>query len=244
MEEKTDMYPQQSNENSKPGMQSGAISRDAGLQAHMQRIYNRMTMGVLVTALTSYFVSSSDALMALFLGGPQAFVIMLAPLAVIWFGFNPMTMPSNKLRLSFFALSILYGISFSVIFRAFEMGDIARAFFVATGMFAGLSVFGYTTRKSLDALGSFAVMGVWGVLIMSLLNMFFFKSESFFDIISLIGILAFSGITAWQTQAMKEMYHPAAGDEANSRMGWSAALTLYISFIALFQHILHFMNQR
>ncbi|MCB9990158.1 MAG: Bax inhibitor-1/YccA family protein [Rhodospirillales bacterium] len=234
------MQPERSN-----ATQTGsAVNYDAGLHAHLQRIYNRMTLGVLVTALTAYFVSMTPALMSLFLTPPIVYVVMFAPLAVVWFGFNPMTMSSQKLQMSFFAISVLYGISFSVIFLAFTGENIARAFFIATGMFAGLSIFGYSTKKNLDGLMSFAIMGVWGVLIMSLLNGFIFKSEGLFDLISAVGILAFAGITAWQTQAMKEMYHPAAGDEANSRMGWSAALTLYISFIALFQHILHFTSQR
>lgn len=224
--------------------QSRAVGYDAGLRAHMQMIYNRMTLGVLVTALTAWAVASTPALMGFFMTSPIIYVVMFAPLAIVWFGFNPMTMSSEKLRLSFFAISVLYGVSFSVILLAFTGENIARAFFIATGMFAGLSIFGYVTKKNLDGLMSFAVMGIWGVLIMSLLNMFFFKSEGLFDLISAVGILAFSGLTAWQTQAMKEMYSPAAGGEANSRMAWSAALTLYISFIALFQHILHFMNQR
>ncbi len=234
------MQPERSNTQTR----SHAVSFDAGLQAHMQKIYNRMTLGVLVTAFTAYFVAATPALMAFFLGGPQAYVVMFAPLAIIWFGFNPMTMDSNKLRVSFFALSVVYGVSFSVIAKVFAGEDIFRAFFIASGMFAGLSIFGYTTKKNLDGLASFAIMGIWGVLIMSILNMFIFKSEGLVDIISAIGIVAFSGITAWQTQAMKEMYSPANGTEGNSRMAWSAALTLYISFIALFQHILHFTSQR
>lgn len=224
--------------------QTKAASYDAGLRAHMQMIYNRMTLGVLVTALTAWFVAASPALMDFFMTSPIVYAVMFAPLAVVWFGFNPMTMSSQKLQISFFAISVLYGISFSVILHAFTGENIARAFFIATGMFAGLSIFGYITKKNLDGLMSFAIMGVWGVLIMSLLNMFFFKSEGIADMVSIIGIIAFSGITAWQTQAMKEMYSVSAGGEANSRMAWSAALTLYISFIALFQHILHFMNQR
>lgn len=220
-----------------------ASSVDEGLRTHMQNVYNRMTAGVLVTALTAWVVSSSPALLQLFLGGPQAYIIMLAPIAVVWFGFNPMKMSSQKLAVSFFAISVLYGISFSVIALAFAGETIARAFFVATAMFAGLSIFGYTTKKNLDALGTFAVMGIFGILIASLLNLFF-QSPGMQNIIAGVGIIAFSGITAWQTQAMKEMYHPSAGDEANSRMAWGAALNLYISFIALFQYILHFMNQR
>ncbi len=220
-----------------------AAGYDAGLRTHMQRIYNRMTLGVLVTALTSYIVASTPALLTLFLGGPQAYVIMFAPLAVIWFGFNPMKMDSSKLRLSFFAISILYGISFAVILLAFTGENIARAFFIATAMFAGLSIFGYTTKKNLDGMMSFLIMGVIGILVMSVLNMFIFQSAALFDLISAVGIVVFAGVTAWQTQSMKEMYNPAIGEEGNSRMAWSAALTLYISFIALFQYILHFVSQ-
>lgn len=223
---------------------TSSVSYDAGLHAHMQMIYNRMSLGVLVTALTAWLVASTPALMAVLFSGPQAYIIMFAPLAILWFGFNPMTMPASKLRVSFFAISVLYGMSFSVIAYAFQLSDIFRAFFVATGMFAGLSIFGYTTKKSLDGLMSFAIMGIWGVLIMSVINMFFIKSGSFMDLISVIGIIAFSGITAWQTQAMKQMYSTSAGAEANSRMAWAAALNLYISFIALFQQILRLTSNR
>lgn len=216
---------------------------DAGLKAHMQRIYNRMSMGVLITAITSMVVSSSPALMQFFLGGPQMYLVIFAPLAIVWFGFNPATMPSSKLRISFVALSVLYGISFSTIFYIYQMGDISRAFFIATGMFAGLSIFGYTTKKNLDGLRSFVVMGIIGILIMSVLNMFFFKSAAIMDMISVVGIIAFAGMTAWQTQTMKEMYHAGHGDEANSRMAWSAALNLYISFIAMFQYILQLIGR-
>ncbi|MDP7142944.1 MAG: Bax inhibitor-1/YccA family protein [Alphaproteobacteria bacterium] len=224
-------------------MQSRDTVVDAGLKAHMQRVYNRMMAGVLVTAITSFIVSTSPALLKLFLGGPQFYLVAFAPIVLIWFGFNPMTMPSSKLRLSFFGVSLLYGISLSVLALAFTGEDITRAFFIATGMFAGLSIFGYTTKKNLDGLRTFAVMGIIGVFIASIVNMFIFN-EGLMDVIAGVGILAFAGLTAWQTQATKEMYHAAAGDEANSRMAWAAALNLYISFIALFQYILYFLGSR
>ncbi len=222
---------------------SRSVSYDAGLRMHMQRVYNRMTMGVLVTALTSYFVASSPALLKFFIASPQVYIVMFAPLAVLMFRFNPMTMSSVKLRASFLLISVLYGISFSVIFIAYTNESIARAFFIAAGMFAGLSIFGYTTKKNLDAMRSFAVMGIMGVFLMSIVNMFI-RSAAMFDLISICGIIAFAGLTAWQTQSMKQMYNTSAGDEANSRMAWDAALTLYISFIAMFQYILHFVGGR
>lgn len=222
---------------------SQATSFDAGLKGHMQRIYNRMTFGVLITAVISYFVGSSEALMQLFLGGPQAYVVMLAPLAVVFFGFNPAKMSSNGMRLSFVLLSALYGISFAAIFQVFTGESIAKAFFVATGMFAGLSIFGYTTKKNLDGIGSFAVMGVWGAFILGLINIFV-QSSGMSNLISVVSIIAFAGITAWETQRMKEIYSPRADGEMLSRLSWLAALNLYISFIAMFQSILHFMGER
>ena len=228
--------------------ESRALSYDAGLRSHMQRVYNRMTAGVLITALTAWVVSSSPALLALFLGGPQAYIIMFAPLAVLWFGFRPETMSPQKLMLAFGGICVLYGISFSVILLAFTGESIARAFFMAAALFAGLSVFGYVTKKNLDALGTFAVMGVWGVFVLAIGTMiagaFGVETSGMQSLIAGLGLLAFSGVTAWQTQSTKEMYHASYGVDANSRMAWSAALTLYISFIAIFQYILHFVGNR
>lgn len=226
---------------STPPAASRATAIDAGLRGHLQSIYNRMTLGVLVTAIVAYFVGNSPELLSLFLGGPQRYIVMFAPLAVVWFGFNPMTMSSSTLRISFFVLSVLYGISFATIFVVYAGEDIARAFFIASAMFAGLSIFGYSTKKNLDGLGTFAAMGVIGALVLIVINLFV-QSSMLMNVISGVSIIAFAGMTAWQTQNMKEMYSVTHGVEGNSRMAWSAALTLYISFIALFSHILHLLG--
>ncbi len=232
-----------------PNTQSRAAEIDAGLRAHMQSVYNRMTVGVLITAITSWVVSSSPMLLNLFLGGPQAYIVMFAPLALIWFGFRPDRMSNQTLMLSYGGICVLYGISFAVLLLAFTGESIVRAFFMASALFAGLSIFGYVTKKNLDALGTFAVMGVISVLVLSvgtlIAGAFFGVDTSMMQsVIAGLGLLAFSGVTAWQTQTTKEMYHPSHGDDANSRMAWSAALNLYISFIAIFQYILHFIGQR
>lgn len=226
---------------STPPAASRATAIDAGLRGHLQSIYNRMTLGVLVTAIVAYFVGNSPELLSLFLGGPQRYIVMFAPLAVVWFGFNPMTMSSSTLRISFFVLSVLYGISFATIFVVYAGEDIARAFFIASAMFAGLSIFGYSTKKNLDGLGTFAAMGVIGALVLVVINLFV-QSSALMNVISAISIIAFAGMTAWQTQNMKEMYSVTHGAEGNSRAAWSAALTLYISFIAMFSHILHLLG--
>jgi FtsH-binding integral membrane protein len=229
-------------------MNRTAVSYDAGLKSHMQRVYNRMTMGVLVTAITSFIVSSSPALLKMFLGGPQAYIVMFAPIALMWFGFRPERMSPKTLMMSFMGICVLYGISFSTILLYYTGESIVRTFFMATALFAGLSIFGYTSKKNLDGLGTFAMMGVWGVFILSIGTMIAaamgMNVTMMQTLISGVGLVAFSGVTAWQTQATKEMYHSSYGDDANSRMAWAAALNLYISFIAIFQYLLQFVGER
>ena len=209
----------------------------------MLRIYNRMSLGVLVTAVVAYFVGNSPELLQFFLGGPQKWIVMLAPLAIVFFGFNPARMSSGAMRVSFFALSAIYGVSFAFIFRVFTGESIANAFFITTGMFAGLSLYGYTTKKNLSGLGSFAIMGVWGVLILSLINIFV-GSSLMGNVISVVSIIAFAGLTAFETQNMKEMYSPRNDPELMSRMSWVGAFNLYLSFIVMFQNILHLLGNR
>lgn len=221
---------------------------DEGLRQHMNNIYAKMTGGVLVTALTAWVVGSSPLLLNLFLGGPQKYLVIFAPLAIIWFGFRPDRMKASTLMLAFFGVAVVYGISFASIAVLVSLDPtfgvaVAKAFFIATAMFAGLSIFGYTTKKDLSPMGTFLTMGILGLVAVSLMNLFF-QSAMMTNVIAGVGIVLFSGVTVWQTQAMKEMYNPNMSAEIAARMGWAAALNLYISFIAMFQYILHFMSQR
>jgi len=229
--------------------QSQGREIDAGLKQYMSNIYAKMAGGVLVTALTAMIVGSSPLLLNLFLGGPQAYIVMFAPLAIVMFGFRPDKMASGKLMMVFMALAVLYGISFSSI--AVMMSNdaaygviVAKAFFIATGMFAGVSAMGYLTKIDLTPIRTFAIMAIWGLIIAGVLNMFVFKSSGMDIVLSMISIPLFAGITAWQTQNMKEMYNPSMSPELVKRYSWSAALTLYISFIAMFANILNLMSQR
>lgn len=215
---------------------------DAGLRNHMLSVYNRMTAGVLITAIVAWVVSSSPALFAMLMGGPQAYVVMLAPLAIIYFGFNPATMSSQKLMMVFVGLAVLYGISFSVIALAFAKADIARAFFITSAMFASLSIFGYTTKTDLAPMRKFLFMAVIGLVIVSVTGIFVEYSSMMHFGINIVTVLIFAGITAYETQNVKRMYHAGNPAEINSRLAWSAALSLYISFVAMFQSILSLMG--
>jgi FtsH-binding integral membrane protein len=224
------------------------VSVDTGLRSHMQSIYNRMTLGVLVTALTAWLVSSVPSLMALFLAGPQAILVMFAPMMIMWFGFRPERMDSKKLQIAFLAIAAVYGISFSVIALYFAKVTIVRAFLMTSILFASISIYGYTSRKNLTALGTFSAMGIMSIFILSIgtlvAGMFGIDTTAMQTIISAFSLLFFSGLTAWQTQAMKESYNVNYGKETNSRMAWAAALNLYISFVAMFQSILHLTSGR
>ena len=221
---------------------------DEGLRQHMNNIYAKMSAGVMVTAVIAWVVGSSPLLLNLFLGGPQAYVVMFAPLAIIWFGFRPDKMKASQLMLAFFGVSIVYGISFASIAVMVSADPlfgiaVAKSFFIATAMFAGLSIYGYTTKRDLSAVRTFATMGIIGLIAASVMNLFF-QSTMMQNVIAGAGILLFSGITVWQTKEMKEMYNPTMPAEFAARMAWAAALNLYISFVAMFQYILHFMSQR
>ncbi len=228
--------------------QTQTTRMSAGLRKHMNSIYARMAGGVLVTALVALVVGTSPMLFNLFMGGPQAYLVMFAPLAIIWFGFRPETMSASKLKLAFFAIAVVYGISFSSI-AVMATADpsfaitVAKAFFVATAMFAGLSILGYTIKKDLSGMQTFLFMGIIGLVALSVLNLFM-QSSMLSNLVAGAGILLFSGLTVFQTQQMKQMYHPNTAPEMASRYGWAAALNLFIAFIAMFQYILHFMNQR
>ncbi|MEM7650618.1 MAG: Bax inhibitor-1/YccA family protein [Pseudomonadota bacterium] len=221
---------------------------DEGLRQHMNNIYAKMTAGVLVTAIVAWVVGSSSFLLNLFLGGPQAYLVMFAPLAIIWFGFRPDRMKASQLMMAFFGVATVYGISFASIAVMVSADPsfgiaVAKAFFIATSMFAGMSVIGYTTKKDLSGMRTFITMGILGLVAASVMNIFF-QNTMMQNVIAGVGIVLFSGLTVWQTQAMKEMYSPNTPAEFAQRMAWAAALNLYISFVAMFQYVLHFMSQR
>jgi len=233
------------NPNPTPTSYTEGRTLDLGLQSYMQSVYHTMTVGLAITGLTAFFVSSVPSLFHLLFGTPLAWVVVFAPLAFLWFGFTPrsiMTMSSGKLMRTFFFFSVLMGLSMAVIFQLYTGASIARVFFITAATFAATSLYGYTTRRDLTGVGSFLFMGLVGIVIASLVNIFMHSMMVQF-VISVIGVVVFTGLTAAQTQSLKNVY-AAGATEANAKMAVVGALNLYLNFINLFQILLSFMGDR
>ena len=223
-----------------------AVTYDAGLRAHFQRVYNTMALGLGVTGLVAFAVSSTPALFNAIFGGPQAYIVMLAPLAFAFFGFNPSVMQRKSVGYMtgmFYLFSAVFGLSMAAIFKVYTGADVARVFFITAAMFAGTSIFGYTTKRDLSGMGSLMIMGAIGLLIAMLVNLFL-KSDMMQFVISVIGVIVYTGLTAWDTQNIKESYSEYAGADANNKMAVFGALNLYMNFIMLFQFLLQLLGNR
>jgi len=217
---------------------------DEGLRQHMLRVYNFMTLGLGVTGLVAFLVASTPALYVPIFTTPLKWVVMLAPLAfVLVLSWRFDRMSSGALQGLFWAFCAVMGLSMASILLVFTGASVARVFFITAAMFAGISLWGYTTKADLTKMGSFMMMGLIGIVIAGLVNIFIGSSALQFAI-SVIGVVVFSGLTAWDTQRIKEEYAEHYGHEANTKLAVMGALSLYLNFINLFQMLLHLMGQR
>lgn len=219
---------------------------DAGLRQHFMSIYQHMSIGLAVTGLVSWMVANTESLRTLVFGGPQAYIFMFAPLLFIFLGFNQrtiMTKSSGFLAGMFYAFSAVLGVSFASIFLAYTSESIAKVFFITAGMFAAMSMYGYTTKADLTKMGSFLMMGVIGLIIAIVVNIFL-KSTMLGFIISGIGVVVYTLLIAYDTQNQKAMYSASYGDEANKKTAVMGALSLYINVINLFQFLMMFLGDR
>jgi FtsH-binding integral membrane protein len=219
---------------------------DAGLRSHMLSIYNYMTSGVLLTGIVALLFSrggaESPAAQVFINGGPLAWLIMLSPLAIVMamsFGANRFS--TGALQAMFWGFATLMGLSLSTIFLVYTNGSIAATFFATAGAFAGLSLFGYTTNKDLSAFGTFLIMGVVGLIVASLLNLWL-QSPGLMWAISFLGVLIFAGLTAYDTQRLKQQYFQLRGTEFAGKAIVLGALSLYLDFINMFMFLLRFMG--
>jgi uncharacterized protein len=223
---------------------AGDAAIDQGLRAHMISVYQYMTLGLGVTGLVAYFTSATPALFNLIYGTPLAFVVMLAPLGIVWFVFRRIDrMSASTAQAWFWGFAAIMGLSLSYIFMAYVAADIVRVFFITAATFGALSLYGYTTPRSLSAWGSFLFMGLVGILIAVVVNIFLQSSALTFAI-SVIGVLVFAGLTAYDTQQIKEMYYAGDDSETMGKKAIMGALRLYLDFINLFLMLLRLLGNR
>ncbi|TPN86462.1 Bax inhibitor-1/YccA family protein [Mesorhizobium sp. CU2] len=225
------------------GVQAGAVY-DEGLRKHMLRVYNYMGLGLVVTGLVAFFVASTPALYVPIFSSPLKWVVMLAPLAfVMIFSFKMQTMSAASAQAMFWAFCAVMGLSLASVFLVFTGTSIARTFFIAATMFGATSLYGYTTRRDLTQFSSFLIMGLIGVVIASLVNIFLGSTALQFAI-SVIGLAVFIGLTAWDTQTIKEQYAENFDAESQQKLAVFGAFSLYLNFINIFQLLLNFTGER
>ena len=227
-------------------------SEDLGLRAYMQKIYSYMTVGLAITGLVAWLVSgaavdqngNATALGNALFNSPLGFIFMLAPLGlVMMLSFRIQKMKASTAQTMFWVLSGCYGISLASIFLAYTGESVARVFFISSSTFLAASIYGYTTKRSLANFGSFLMMGLIGIIIAMVVNIFM-QSTMMQFIISVVGVLIFTGLTAYDTQTLKEMYVEGENGETQVKKAIMGALKLYLDFLNLFIMLLMLLGNR
>jgi len=218
-------------------------ARDAGLRSYMLSVYNYMTSGILLTGIVALLFATSGMAEQV-LNTPLRWLIMLAPLGfVMAMSFGLHKMSTGTLQTLFWAFAVAMGLSMSSIFLVYTGASIAQTFFAVSAGFAGLSLWGYTTKRDLSGMGTFLIMGVVGLLIAMVINLFM-QSTAMQMAISAIGVLLFAGLTAYDTQRIKSLYAHVAGTDMMGKTVIMGALSLYLDFINMFTFLLSFMGNR
>lgn len=221
-----------------------AAQIDVGLRKYMLQVYNFMACGVLLTGIVAFAVSSSPAAIETIFGSGLSFVVMLAPFAfilVLSFGINKIS--ASTAQALFWAFAATMGVSMASVFLAYTGESVSRVFFITAGAFAGLSLYGYTTKKDLSGFGSFLIMGLIGIVIASVVNIFL-ASSALQWMISVVGVLVFAGLTAYDTQRIKLMYNELDDSETYGKKAIMGALSLYLDFVNMFMMLLHLFGNR
>lgn len=225
---------------------AGYSSYNEGLRQYMLKVYNYMAGALGITGLVAFLVSSFPALMAVLFNTPLSWVVMFAPLLYVVLVLPRIThMSLENAQIAFWSFAALMGLSLSSIFIAFTGTSITRVFFITSCMFGGMALYGNTTQRDLTSVGSFLVMGVFGLIIASLVNMFM-QSPAIHFATSFLGVIIFAGLTAYDTQKIKDCYYRFNdGSVATaSRFAIMGAITLYFDFINIFISMLNLMGER
>ncbi|UAK23997.1 Bax inhibitor-1/YccA family protein [Sphingomonas nostoxanthinifaciens] len=221
---------------------------DAGLRSYMLSVYNYMASGVLLTGVVALLFANSPYMSMLFTpqGRPSGlgWIVMLAPLGVVmWLSFGINRITETTAKALFWAYAVLMGLSLSTVLLVYTGASVAQTFFASAAAFGALSLYGYTTKKDLSGFGSFLIMGVIGIMVAMLINMFL-RSTGLDLAISILGVLLFAGLTAYDTQKIKSMYFAVGGTAFAGKSVVMGALQLYLDFINMFMFLLRFMGDR
>jgi len=218
---------------------------DAGLRAYMLRVYNYMAMGVALTGIVAYAVAINPQLMEAIAVGPFKWVLFIGILGLGWFSGRIIFQASSTVAHgAFWLYAAMWGALISPMVYVYTGESVARVFFITAAAFAGTSLYGYTTKKDLSPMGRFLTMATIGILVAVLLNAFLFQSGGFHMILSIVVVLVFAGLTAYETQAIKEMYFAQDDADLSSRKAILGAFTLYGSFVTMFVWMLSIFGNR
>ena len=227
------------------GVGTESVAYDAGLRSYMLSVYNYMASGVLLTGIVALLFANSGMAADILMGpGLLKYLIMFAPLGfvmVLSFGINRLS--TGTAQALFWAFAVVMGLSLSSIFLVFTGQSIATTFFATAAAFASLSLWGYTTKKDLSGWGSFLLMGLVGLIVAMLINLFV-QSSALQLAVSFIGVLLFAGLTAYDTQRIKSMYFYVQGSDMLGKTAILGALSLYLDFVNMFTFLLQFMGSR
>jgi FtsH-binding integral membrane protein len=224
--------------------QAQTAAVDVGLRAYMLRVYNYMCVALALSGAVAFFVSTSPALQQAIFGTPLMWVVFLAPLGLVFFlSARINKMSAAAAQTTFWIFAGLMGMSLASIFIAYTPESVTRVFFITAGAFAGLSLVGYTTKKDLSGMGTFLFMGVIGLVIAMVVNMFLGSSMLQLGI-SALGVLIFAGLTAYDTQKIKLMYYEADSEEVATKKSIMGALKLYLDFLNMFIFLMHILGNR
>lgn len=220
-----------------------AARLDQGLRAHMVRVFNYMGGGLALTGLVAFIVANTSLAEIIF-GSPLKWVAMFAPFGFIFYmNFKMQSISAARAQTLFWLFCGTMGLSMAAIFMVFTGASVARAFFITGATFGAMSLWGYTTKKDLSSLGSFLMMGVLGLFIAMIVNLFM-GSSMLQWIVSVAGVAIFTGLTAYDVQNIKQNYNAGWGAEANNKLAVMGALGLYLNFINAFQFLLSLMGER
>ena len=239
------LNPLNSHQSQPYGVAASRAEIDEGLRAYMLRVYNYMALGVAFTGIVALFVASDQAIMQAIAVGPFKWVLFVGVLALGWFA--PKVILTGSVargQAAFWTYAALWGALIAPMFYMYTGGSIAKVFFITAGAFAGMSLYGYTTKKDLAPMGRFLAMATIGILIAVLVNMFLIQSSGFDTILSIVVVLVFAGLTAYETQAIKESFFDDDTHDVQSKKAVFGAFILYGCFITMFIWMLHLFGNR